>query len=82
MRERKYTINEDGRLVKKSTGRPIPDDEPLFILRGKDRNALPTLMAYAFLCSDLEHRELVMKSVLDFKSFAVDNPDIMKEPNI
>ena len=81
MLERKYAI-ENGRLVKRSTGVPIPDDEPLFILRAKDSNALPTLMAYIAICFDLNHRELVMKSVLDFKEFSIKHPELMAEPDV
>lgn len=81
MLERKYGI-VDGKLVKKSSGMPVPDDEPLFILRAKDRNALPALMGYVFLCTDLTHREQVMKSVLDFKNFATEHPERMAEPTV
>jgi len=81
MRERKYGI-VDGVLVKKSSGVPISDDEPLFILRAKDKNALPALAFYVALCEDLYHRENVMKSVLDFKDFAAEHPERMAEPNI
>ena len=81
MYERKYKI-ENGKLVKKSTGVPIPEDEPLFVLRAKDKNALPTLMGYLALCNDLRHREEVFKSIQDFKDFATDNPETMKEPTI
>ena len=38
------------RIVKTSNGEAIPDDEPVFILRGRDG------LAYATLC---EYRELV-----------------------
>jgi hypothetical protein len=80
MLERKYKI-EEGKLVKKSNSVPIPEDEPLFILRAQDRNALPAIMAYCHLSDNLLHREEVMKSVLDFKKFATNNPERMKEPD-
>ena len=81
MLERKYQI-VDSILVKRSTGVPIPDDEPLFILRAKDLNALSALAFYVALCNDLYHREQVMKSVLDFKNFAAQHPERMGEPTI
>ena len=81
MLERKYAIEGTGRLVKKSNGMPIPDEEPVFILRAKDINALPTLMAYVFLCQNLSHREQVMKSVGDFKDFQLKFSDRMIEPD-
>lgn len=81
MFEHKYKI-ENNRIVKKSTGIPVPEDEPLFILRAKDVNALPVLVAYLTLCRNLEHRDLVNKSVKDFKNFQMEHPEIMKEPDI
>ena len=80
MRERKYKI-EEGRLVKKSDGVPIPDDEPCFILRAKDRKALATLLAYCMILDTLDQREAVMKCVDDFRQFQVDHPEEMHEPN-
>jgi hypothetical protein len=84
MQERKYKIEVQdgvGTLVNKFTGKPVPDDEPLFILRAQDVNALPALMAYRVLCKDLQHSEEVTKSVLDFINFSVKHPDRMKEPD-
>jgi hypothetical protein len=79
MFELKYRI-ENKQIVKKSNGVPIPENEPLFILRAKDKNALPALMGYLALCDDLHHREEVMKSIVNFKQFSVENSEIMKEP--
>lgn len=80
MHDRKYKI-EGGRLVKRSNGVPVPEDEPLFILRAKDRNALPALVAYSALCVSLEHKEEVTKSVNDFVRFRNQNPNVMGEPS-
>jgi hypothetical protein len=83
----KYDI-ENGRLVGASTGQPIPDDEPIFILRGKDVHAVDTLMAYhARVASgpqDMaasQHCEAVRRRIHDFKQFAKDNPGRMKKPD-
>ena len=38
------------RLVKTSNGQPVPDDEPMFILRARDQNSLRTLDLYIRLC--------------------------------
>jgi hypothetical protein len=84
MQERKYKIEVQdgvGTLVNKFTGKPVPDDEPLFILRAQDVNALPSLMAYMVLCKDLHHREESTKSVVDFRNFRDANPERMKEPD-
>jgi len=80
MHERKYKILEN-RLVRRSDSVPVPDDEPLFILRAQDRNALATLMTYVSICVNLEHRRNVMKTVNDFTNFRNNNPEKMKEPD-
>ena len=72
MQERKYKIEVQdgvGTLVNRLTGRPVPDDEPLFILRAQDVNALPALMAYMVLCKDLQHSEEVNKIGFRFQKF-------------
>ncbi len=38
------------RLVKTSNGQPIPDDEPVFILRGRDAVAADAIEYYSSLC--------------------------------
>jgi hypothetical protein len=80
MNERKYMI-QDNRLVKKIGEVPIPDDEPLFILRAQDRKALPALTAYCSILDTLEHRAEVTKSINDFREFQEKNPERMKEPD-
>lgn len=80
MLERKYKI-EDGRLINKHTNQPVPDDEPLFILRAQDRKALPALMAYIQIVDLLDHKASVMKSINDFRAFQEKNPERMKEPD-
>ncbi len=81
MKERKYTINEDGRLVKKSNGVPIPDDEPIFIFRAKDRKAAIGIMAYVMVLDNLDQREEVLKSVKLFNDFQRNHPERMGEPS-
>lgn len=84
MNERKYKIEVQdgiGTLVNRATGRPMPDDEPLFILRAQDVNALPALTAYMVLCKDLTHREESNKSIVDFRNFRDQHPERMKEPD-
>ena len=80
MIERKYKI-ENNRLVRRSDGVPIPDDEPLFIFRGQDRNALPILLAYQIICRDINHIAGVVKSIKDFTNFKDNHPERMKEPD-
>jgi len=80
MHERKYEI-KDNRIVKRSNQVPIPDEEPLFIFRAKDRKALAALLAYSMILDDLAQKEAVMKSVNDFREFQEQNPDKMAEPS-
>jgi len=76
----KYDI-EDGKLVNSSTRKPIPDDEPIFILRAKDKNAVDAIEHYKTLCNNSEHRRSVAVRVWDFCGFSSENPDRMKEPD-
>lgn len=45
----KFSIDGE-RIVNTVTGEAIPDDEPLFILRGRDRLAILALREYWSLC--------------------------------
>ena len=80
MIERKYKI-ENNRLVRRTSGVPVPEDEPLFVLRAQDRNALPAMLAYLTICTDLNHRTNVLKSIKDFKDFIDKYPNRIKEPD-
>lgn len=80
MIERKYKI-ENGRLVRRADGVPVPDDEPLFIFRAQDINALPILLAYNIICKSLDHKANVVKSINDFNDFRKNHPERMKEPD-
>jgi hypothetical protein len=54
MRRLNEMFHIDGeRLVKTSNGQPVPDDEPLFVLRARDHAAVPTLLAYIEECRRL-----------------------------
>ena len=79
MHERKYMI-KNNQLVKRSNQVPIPDNEPLFILRAKDRKALAALTAYSMVVDSLDQKESIQKSVEDFRRFMAENPDLMGEP--
>lgn len=69
------------RIVNRATGEPIPDDEPVFILRARDRHAARALQAYADLCHDAEHVMIVQRRIRDFLDFDAMHPDRMKEPD-
>lgn len=79
--EPKYTVR-DGRIVTRATGKPIPDDEPVFVLRAKDRNAVYAIMHYRSLClGNPEHYQAVDSRVGDFLQFAGEHPLRMKYPD-
>ncbi len=71
----------DGKIVNRATGQPIPDDEPIFILRGKDLKAAKALRAYHMTCENVEHRKVVAQRIEDFERFAQEHPDRMKLPD-
>lgn len=56
----------DGRLVNRATGEPIPDDEPVFVLRAKDASAVKALVTYMNHCVDGSvHREAVKRRLVN-----------------
>ncbi len=79
MNERKYKI-KDGKIVKRDGEKPIPDNEPLFIFRAKDRKALAALVAYCMILDNLDQKAAVTKSINDFRDFQERNPELLKEP--
>jgi hypothetical protein len=78
--EPKYDVNKDGKIINRATGLAIPDDEPIFILRAKDRKAFTAIMKYLNTCSDPEHGRAVMDRAKDFHTFSIDHPERMNEP--
>ena len=52
--EPKYGIR-DGEIVKRLSGAPIPDDEPIFVFRAKNRLAGRILSAYSSIIEGPEH---------------------------
>lgn len=80
--EPKYTVlARDGRICNRATGKPIPDDEPIFILRAKDALASAALAAYLAEITDIEHAAAVQARIDAFDAFAAANPDRMKYPD-
>jgi hypothetical protein len=80
--EPKYTTGtKDGRLVNRSTGKPIPDDEPVFVIRGQDIHALPLLHAYLSMVKEIDQAAAVGKRIVAFRDFANAHPERMKEPD-
>lgn len=81
--ESKYKIDGvNERLVNRHTGLPIPDDEPLFVLRARDIHAVATLDFYAgFPGHSPEHRAAVEERINAFEEFEAKYPDRMKQPD-
>lgn len=78
--EPKYDVRE-GRIVNRRTGQPIPDDEPVFVFRAKDRRALTALTAYYAAITNPEHAKAVAVRIESFKAFAAGHPERMREPD-
>lgn len=76
----KYIII-DGALANAVTREFIPDDEPVFIMRGQDARAAEGIRKYGELCANSGHQLAVVNRESDFIQFANDNPDRMKEPD-
>jgi len=80
--EPKYTTgSRDGRICNRANGKPIPDDEPVFILRAKDVTATAALRAYHAAVTDPVHAQAVQLRIDAFEAFAAANQDRMKVPD-
>jgi hypothetical protein len=79
----KYHISDDGQIVKVN-GVAIPEDEPLFLLRGKDKVALQTLREYRKHCITsncvAEHIDGIDQMIAVFEQFWLAHPERMKRP--
>ena len=74
------------RIVKTSNGEAIPDDEPLYLLRARDRLVLPLLNKLQELCREdgctSYQLEANADAIADFAKFAWEHPERMKQPGI
>jgi len=75
----------EGRIFNRETGIAIPDDEPVFILRAKDRAALGTLRNYLensrTVGASEEHLHIVQGRINDFDKFRSDHQDRVTIPD-
>ena len=71
----------DGRLVNRVTGQAIPEDEPVFIFRAKDKMAAGAMAVYRGVLPFGEHRSNVDKVIEAFREFAENKPERMKNPD-
>lgn len=79
--------NKDGtghvptaRIVNFETKEPIPDDEPVFLLRAKDKRALGALFTYQERVPLETQKRSVDDRILAFQHFAGEHPERMREP--
>lgn len=80
--EPKYTTaTATGRLTVRATGKPIPDDEPVFVLRAQDVHALAALREYQRVLDNPAHAAAVDARVEAFERFAEAHPERMKFPD-
>lgn len=71
----------DGRIFNVASGEVIPDDEPVFIFRARDKHAAAALHRYANEVSDEAHARAVIDRMREFIEFSAQHPDRMKEPD-
>ena len=82
-----WHIDEKYQLVKTSNDQPINlEEEPVFIIRGRDNLAVRALLAYREIaeingCNDYL-LDGVDDSIYKFKCFANDHPGRMKQPGV
>lgn len=84
----KFATTTTGEIIKMSNGEILnPEEEPLFLLRARDRLALPTLdvdyrrRSIEDGCNDF-HMGLLDNDVKAFKLFKWKFPERMKQPSI
>mgnify|MGYP000577875052 CR=1 FL=1 len=75
--ETKYIAMND-RLYNRASGDPIPDDEPVFILRGRDIHAAYAIELYSELCENYDHANTVRERASHFRNFAHKHPLYIK----
>lgn len=71
----------DGKIVNVHTGKEIPPNEPVLVLRAKDVHALPVLQAYGRLCKDKHHQEAIQGRIDEFEEYKRKHPSYMNEPD-
>jgi hypothetical protein len=73
-------------IVKTSNGERVPDDEPLFLLRARDRLAIPLLRHFRELCRadgcTTYMLGLCDLTIAQFERFAAEHPEQMKQPGV
>lgn len=79
--EPKYNTTPSGKLINRTSGVVIPDEEPVMVFRAKDKRAVAALWGYHDSCVDTAHRAVIKARIAEFEQFAKDYPERMKEPD-
>lgn len=83
--EPKYEAR-DGRIYNRASGEAIPDDEPVFIFRARDKMAIKALEGYlqalaATEPKNYQHIQAVCERIVHFSDFKTNNFHRMKMPD-
>jgi hypothetical protein len=82
----KFAVSTDGQIYKKSNKEVVPEDEPLFLLRGRDILAVKLLMAYLEISKEAGcnayHFLKLGETVAGLVKFQEEHPERMKLPSI
>ncbi len=81
----KFHIDNESNIRKTSSDEIIPLDEPLFLIRGRDKFAVTMLHYYALLCLNDKctsyQMEDIGKCIISFEEYASDDRR-MKQPGV
>jgi hypothetical protein len=83
--DEKFHIEGD-QIIKTANGEAIPEDEPVFLIRARDRLAIAALLHYRDIsqqdgCNDY-HFSHLDKDIQAFREFRDKHPERMKQPSI
>ena len=78
--EAKYDAKR-GKLVNRDTGKAIPDDEPVFIFRGKDPHLPAVLREYKKKCRNGNHKKVIQARINQIVAFQKENKADLREPD-
>lgn len=81
MQDPKYDF-QNGRVINRASGEAIPEDEPVFVFRARDVHAADAIFDYYIrIEGGTAHEDAVLQRHIDFKDFAKEHPDRMKDPD-
>ena len=79
--DNKYGVNGRGRVYNLQSGEEIPEDEPLFLFRGKDRHLPDVLLKYYHRCTDPQHCRVIADNRHEVMAWQEANQDEVDEPD-